>query len=161
MVGSPWPGFGDCESGLWAGITLAGGKHNPSNAARQAPCPRCHSRFAGMDCLNHPACRGQVDSGLRRAATGILGGLFQTPPYHLRPVGVPSRRIQDFLSINDGGGYGQELDRNSEGVIAMTTREDAGLCQNDAGLSCPLPACIRRAGLVACFQVDAAASWSG
>ena len=32
-------------------------------------------------------------------ATGILGGLFPTPPYHLRPVGVPSRRIQDILSI--------------------------------------------------------------
>ena len=43
-----------------------------------------------------------LDSGLRRAAPGILGGLFQTPLYHLRPVGVPSRRIQDFLSINDG-----------------------------------------------------------
>ena len=26
-----------------------------------------------------------VDSGLRRAATGILGGLFQTPLYHLHP----------------------------------------------------------------------------
>ena len=38
-----------------------------------------------------------LDSGLRRAATGVLGGLFQTPLYHLRPVGVPSRRIQDFL----------------------------------------------------------------
>ena len=45
-----------------------------------------------------------LDSGLRRAATGILGGLFQTPLYRLRPVGVPSRRIQDVLSINDGGG---------------------------------------------------------
>ena len=45
-----------------------------------------------------------LDSGLRRAATGILGGLFPTPLYRLRPVGVPSRRIQDFLSINDGGG---------------------------------------------------------
>ena len=44
-----------------------------------------------------------MDSGLCRAATGVLGGLFQTPLYHLRPVGVPSRRIQDFLSINDGG----------------------------------------------------------
>ena len=44
-----------------------------------------------------------MDFGLRRAATGVLGGLFQTPLYQLRPVGVPSRRIQDFLSINDGG----------------------------------------------------------
>ena len=35
--------------------------------------------------INHPACCRQVDSGLRRAAPGIL----------------PSRRIQDFLSIND------------------------------------------------------------
>ena len=42
-----------------------------------------------------------LDSGLRRAAMGVLGGLFPTPLYRLRPVGVPSRRIQDFLSIND------------------------------------------------------------
>ena len=27
----------------------------------------------------------RVDSGLRRAATGILGGLFQAPLYHLHP----------------------------------------------------------------------------
>ena len=47
---------------------------------------------------------GGVNAGLRRAATGFLGGLFLTPLYsHLRPVCVPSRRIQDFLSINDGG----------------------------------------------------------
>ena len=26
-----------------------------------------------------------LDSSLRRAATGILGGLFQTPLYHLHP----------------------------------------------------------------------------
>ena len=45
-----------------------------------------------------------LDSSLRWAAMGLLGGLFQTPLYHLRPVGVPSRRIQDFLSINDDGG---------------------------------------------------------
>ena len=38
-----------------------------------------------------------LDSGLRRAATGVLGGSFPTPLYHLHPVGVPSRRIQDFL----------------------------------------------------------------
>ena len=38
-----------------------------------------------------------MQAGLRRAAKGVLGGLFQTPLYHLRPVGVPSRRIQDFL----------------------------------------------------------------
>ena len=44
-----------------------------------------------------------LDSGMRRAATDILGDLFQTPLYRLRPVGVPSRRIQDFLSINDEG----------------------------------------------------------
>ena len=42
-----------------------------------------------------------LDSGFRRAATGVLGSLFLTLLYHLRPVGVPSRRIQDFLSIND------------------------------------------------------------
>ena len=43
-----------------------------------------------------------MQAGLRRAATGVLGGSFPTPLYHLRPVGVPSRRIQDCLSINDG-----------------------------------------------------------
>ena len=48
-----------------------------------------------------------LDSSFRRAATGILGSLFLTLLYHLRPVGVPSRRIQDFLSINDGGGFGR------------------------------------------------------
>ena len=36
---------------------------------------------------------------------GFLGGLFQTPLYHLRPVGVPSRRIQDFL----GGSFQTRL----------------------------------------------------
>ena len=40
-----------------------------------------HSRLGG-NVLNKP-----LDSGLRRAAKGFL----------------PSRRIQDFLSINDGG----------------------------------------------------------
>ena len=43
-----------------------------------------------MTCVNHPACCRQVDSGFRRAATGIL----------------PSHRIQDILSINDGGAVG-------------------------------------------------------
>ena len=47
-------------------------------------CPCCQARppVAGGHGLNKP-----LDSGLRRAAMGIL----------------PSRRIQDFLSINDGG----------------------------------------------------------
>ena len=57
------------------------------------PNPRCHSSEGS------PA---SMQASLRRAATGILGGLFQRPLYRLRPVGVPSRRIQDFLSINDG-----------------------------------------------------------
>ena len=39
-----------------------------------------------MDCLNHwiPAFAGMTTgaSGFRRAATGLLGGLFPTPPYH-------------------------------------------------------------------------------
>ena len=49
-----------------------------------------------------------------RSPTGALGGLFQTPLchlgrlfqtrlYRLRPVGVPSRRIQDILSIAAAG----------------------------------------------------------
>ena len=69
----------------------------------------CHSRLRGNG-LSKP-----LDSGLRRAATGILGGLFQTPLYRLRPVGVPSRRIQDFLSINDGEGNRHSL------IILLTT----------------------------------------
>ena len=60
--------------------------------------------------LSFPLCGNglcnPLDSGLRRAATGVLGGLFPTPLYRLRPVGVPSRRIQDFLSINDERGWG-------------------------------------------------------
>ena len=48
--------------------------------------------YAGMYCINHwiPAFAGMTmgcRSGFRRAATGIL----------------PSRRIQDILSINDDG----------------------------------------------------------
>ena len=62
-----------------------------------------------------------LDSGLRRAATGILGGLFPTPLYRLRPVGVPSRRIQDFLSINDGRGWGQAFVRNGKGGVGIAT----------------------------------------
>ena len=58
----------------------------------------------------------RVDSSFRRAATGILGSLFQTLLYHLHPVGVPSRRIQDILSINDGGGCGREFAGNGKGV---------------------------------------------
>ena len=76
MVGSPLPGFGGCASGLWAGITLAGGKHNPSSAARQAPRSCGHSRSAGMTCFNHPACSRQVDSGLRRNDGGGWGQKF-------------------------------------------------------------------------------------
>ena len=63
--------------------------------------------------LSFPLCGNglskPLDSGLRRAAPGILGGLFPTPLYRLRPVGVPSRRIQDFLSINDGRGWSQVI----------------------------------------------------
>ena len=55
--------------------------------ARSVVVPVCwHSRCARMDYINHPARSRQVDSGLRRAATGFL----------------PSRRIPDFLSVNDG-----------------------------------------------------------
>ena len=62
----------------------------------------CHSRISGNG-LNTPLDSSLrwndegVDSGLRRAATGLL----------------PSRRIQDFLSINDGGA---EV-RNSAGMV--------------------------------------------
>ena len=64
----------------------------------------CHSRLlAGGNVLSKPLDSGLrrndegVASGFCRAATGFLGGLFPTPLYRLRPVGVPSRRIQDFL----------------------------------------------------------------
>ena len=67
----------------------------------------CHSRLSGND-LSKPLDSSafvpdtalppaSMQAGLRRVATGILGGLFPTPLYRLRPVGVPARRIQDFL----------------------------------------------------------------
>ena len=76
-----------------------------SSVSRFAPdVLSCHSRLqAGGNVLSKPLDSGLrrndggVASGLCRAATGILGGLFPTPLYRLRPVGVPSRRIQDFL----------------------------------------------------------------
>ena len=36
-------------------------------------------------------------------------------------AGVPSRCIQDFLSINDGGGWGQAFGRNGKGIVGMAT----------------------------------------
>ena len=60
-----------------------------------------HAIRQNSQAIHHRA-PDSLDSGLRRAATGVLGGSFPTPLYRLRPVGVPSRRIQDFLSINDG-----------------------------------------------------------
>ena len=81
-----------------------------------------------MDDTNHwiPAFAGMTkwsDSGFCRAASGLLDGLFPTPLYCLGGLfptwlcpldrlfptrsttyihaGVPSRRIPDFLSIND------------------------------------------------------------
>ena len=39
------------------------------------------------------------DSGFRRAASGLLDRLFQTRSTTYIPVGVPSRRIPDILSI--------------------------------------------------------------
>ena len=75
---------------------------------------RGHARCAGRACLNHwiPVFAGMTeeDSGLRRAAAGVLGGLFQTPFHHLgrwfqtrlyrlRPVGAPSRRNDDLAGI--------------------------------------------------------------
>ena len=80
-----------------------------------------------------------LDSSLRRAATGFL----------------PSRRIQDFLSINDGGGWGQEFGRNSKGAVRMATHlfpprrhlwthlQDVG---GRAAPACGLPAAGRQAG---------------
>ena len=68
----------------------------------------CHSRSAGMACFNHPACSRQVDSGFRRAATGLL----------------PSRRIQDFLSINDDGG--------DYGLLAGPLRASSAACSRPA-----------------------------
>ena len=53
-----------------------------------------------MDYVNHPSLAGTPPE---EGNWNHLGGSFQTPLYRLRPVGVPSRRIPDFLSINDGG----------------------------------------------------------
>ena len=90
-----------------------------------------HARSAGMACLNHwiPALAGMTEgeSGLCRAATGVLGGLCQTPLYHLnglfqmrlyrlgrwfqtrlyrpRPVDAPSRHIQGFLGLRSRRGF--------------------------------------------------------
>ena len=103
------------------------------------------------------------DSGLRRAATGVLGGLFPTPLYHLgrlfqtrlyrlrpvgvRPVGVPSLRIQDFLSINDGQGKGETSPLLDSGINVIPAK--AGIqkggpgCQADgAGDACRDNPCI-------------------
>ena len=63
----------------------------------------------------------RVDSSFRRAATGILGSLFQTLLYHLHPVGVPSRRIQDILSINDGGGCGRKFAGDDRRVVGVSS----------------------------------------
>ena len=72
-----------------------------------------HSRLGGNDnqaglaLISHPEVL--LDSGFRRAATGILGSLFLTLPTTYIPVGVPSRRIQDILSINDDIGLDSGL----------------------------------------------------
>ena len=70
----------------------------------------CHSRPGGNG-LNTPLDSGlrrndgRVDSGLRQAATGLL----------------PSRRIQDFLSINDG------VDSGLFPVIRCQVVQDGGI----------------------------------
>ena len=57
--------------------------------------------------LSFPLCGNglsqPLDSGLRRAATGIL----------------PSRRIQNFLSINDEGGWSQVFVWNGKGAVGI------------------------------------------
>ena len=64
-----------------------------------------HSRCAGMttEVLFRQAGRNRNRPNILaslpgfRPSPGILGRLFQTRLYRLPPVGVPSRRIQDFL----------------------------------------------------------------
>ena len=77
MIGSPWPGFGSCEVGLWFGITLAGGKHNPSASVQQVPRSCGHSRCAGMDCVNHwiPAFAGMTGGAAVKHSSGMAMGL--------------------------------------------------------------------------------------
>ena len=82
-----------------------------------------HSRYAGMAFIPHwiPACAGMTarvipasagmaargDAGLRRAATGLLGGLFPTPLYRLHPcrrafagmTAASSTLAQAFLGV--------------------------------------------------------------
>ena len=91
---------------------------------------------------------GKGDTGLRRAATGLLGGLFQTPlyPLPLRPVGVPSRRLQDFLPINDEGGCGQTFIRHGKGAAGLATRQEiliqSEFPQASAERACSSSACL-------------------
>ena len=68
-----------------------------------------------MACFKHwiPAFAGRL-----RASSAARSRRRSTTCIH---AGVPSRRIQDFLSINDGGGCGQEFGRHDNGAIGMAT----------------------------------------
>ena len=163
---------------MLSGIASSGGKHNLSAAVRQAPCFRAHSRYAGMACPNHPACGRQVDSSAFVPDTAL-------PP---RPGGHPSRGgelelprrlVPDLpagrhgsttcipvgVSINDGGGCGQELVRmarnafdprrhSSEGWNpggrGRGMKEWQGL--SDGTFGCRCGGCHSRCAGMACFN---------
>ena len=57
----------------------------------------CHSRCAGMACFNYWIPRPSFPTRLYH-----LGGCSRRRSTTCIHAGVPSRRIQDFLSINDG-----------------------------------------------------------
>ena len=101
-----------------------------------------HSRASGNDNVKNWLLfsLARVDSGLRRNDGEVLFCFFVILPCcrqagRLRassavcsrrrsttyiPVGVPSRRIQDFLSINDGGGNRRIMSNTNDTVARIT-----------------------------------------
>ena len=106
-----WNYFGDlCQTPLYCGsaelaerpASMQACPLNDGGGVIPAPSPFQPCRHSGEG--RNPRLQdagGRAVSGTRgRGNWNHLGRLFQTPLYRLRPVGVPSRRIQDILSIN-------------------------------------------------------------
>ena len=115
----------------------------------------------------HPCKRASMQAGLRRAATGLLGGLFPTPLYRLRPAGVPSCRIQDFIgrlfptrlyhlhpvgvSINDSGAPVRHLSGMAKGLSGWRqTHSDPVVIPAKAGIQERGPGSAGMAGFIGC-----------